>query len=130
VSKDKAVMLLSLRHKSDDHFWFTFFHEAGHLLLHGKKDVFIDEKGLEEDVKEREANEFATHSLVPRAAWRRFTAARDFSERAIRVFADEVGISPGIVLGQLQFNKLLPHATVLNRLKVSYTWAEPDDRAA
>lgn len=37
----KAVIQLSLRHKTDDHLWFSFFHEAGHVLLHSKKETFI-----------------------------------------------------------------------------------------
>jgi Zn-dependent peptidase ImmA (M78 family) len=28
-----------VQHKSDDHFWFTFFHEAAHVLLHSKKNI-------------------------------------------------------------------------------------------
>ena len=46
-SSRKAVIQLSARHKSDDHLWFSFFHEAAHILLHSKKSVFVDEaKGM------------------------------------------------------------------------------------
>ena len=38
--------MLSLRHKSNDHLWFTFFHEAGHLLLQSKKAAFLEELNL------------------------------------------------------------------------------------
>jgi addiction module HigA family antidote len=45
----------------NDRFWFTFFHEAGHILLHGKKEVFL--KNLDyanKDLqKEQEADAFA-----------------------------------------------------------------------
>ncbi|MFC7334812.1 ImmA/IrrE family metallo-endopeptidase [Rhodocista pekingensis] len=129
VGKEKAVILLSLRHKSDDHLWFTFFHEAAHILLHGKKDVFIDENGLEADAKEQEANQFATSTLVPRSAWTRFVGGGHFSERAIRAFADEIGIAPGIVVGQLQFNGLIPYSSRLNHLKVRFAWAESEGQA-
>ncbi len=40
LNKDKAIIQLSDRYKKDDHFWFTLFHEAGHVILHGKKEVF------------------------------------------------------------------------------------------
>lgn len=40
----KALLLLSLCHTTDDQFWFSFFHAAGHILLHGKRDVFIEDK--------------------------------------------------------------------------------------
>src|SRR5690606_27160363 len=58
LTSDKALIQLSLRYKSDDHLWFTFFHEAGHILLHGKRDMFIEAEDQEHNQsdKEREAN--------------------------------------------------------------------------
>ena len=41
LSQTKALLQLSLRHLTDDHFWFTFFHEAGHLMLHGERSLFL-----------------------------------------------------------------------------------------
>ena len=43
LSPRKAVIQLTARHKTDDHLWFSFFHEAAHILLHNKKGVFVDE---------------------------------------------------------------------------------------
>ena len=42
LSPRKAVIQLTARHKTDDHLWFSFFHEAAHILLHNKKGVFVD----------------------------------------------------------------------------------------
>ncbi len=42
LSPRKALIQLSLRHMSDDHLWFSFFHEAAHLLLHSKKNIFVE----------------------------------------------------------------------------------------
>ncbi|RVB36746.1 hypothetical protein EN918_15575, partial [Mesorhizobium sp. M7A.F.Ca.CA.004.05.1.1] len=33
------VILLSFRHMAEDHFWFTFFHEAAHIVLHGQDHI-------------------------------------------------------------------------------------------
>src|SRR5699024_6913838 len=63
---DKAIIQLSLRYKTNDHLWFTFFHEAGHILKHGKKAVFLEGNGLC-DEKEEEANAFAANLLIPQA---------------------------------------------------------------
>ncbi len=41
LSPGRALIQLSLRYKTDDHLWFTFFHEAAHILLHNKRDVFV-----------------------------------------------------------------------------------------
>ena len=65
LSPAKAVIQLSVRHKSDDHLWFSFFHEAGHLLLHSKKQTYITNE-TERDVAENEADEFSSSYLIPR----------------------------------------------------------------
>ena len=64
ASPARAVIQLSDRYKSDDHFWFAFFHEAAHLLLHSKKQTFIDD-GSENDELEQEAHRFAANLLIP-----------------------------------------------------------------
>jgi len=48
LSSEKALLLLSFRYLSDDHFWFTFFHEAAHLLLHDRAAVFLEGKTCRE----------------------------------------------------------------------------------
>ncbi len=121
-SPDKALLLLSFRYLSDDHFWFTFFHEAGHLLLHGEKGFFLEGVDTLSTDKEEEANDFAVHTLVPPAFQKALLNLRNNARTVIR-FAMQVGISPGIVVGQLQH---LGHIRrdQLNRLKRRYIWEE------
>jgi len=97
------LIQLSGRYKSNDHFWFTFFHEAGHILKHGKKDFFIEGvDGISMDAaKEREANEFAANYLIPAAEYKNFTARNDFSGSAILHFAATVETHPAIVAGRI-----------------------------
>lgn len=102
LNPNKALIMLSLRHKTDDHFWFTFFHQAGHLLLHGKRDVFIDEPDMQQNAKEREADRFASNVLIPSEDYELFAQRSGFSRRDILSFACEQGIAPGIVVGRLQ----------------------------
>ena len=59
------MMILSFRYLSDDHFWFTFFHEAAHLLLHGEKSTFVEDEATDQTEKEKQANAFAAGMLVP-----------------------------------------------------------------
>lgn len=129
LTKDKALVQLSLRHKTDDHLWFTFFHEAGHVLLHGKRDVFIDEISSDDgDVKEREANRFASDLLIPPEEWQRFIARGVFSLASVRAFAQSVDIAPGIVVGRLQHEKHVPFSH-LNGLKERYEWTIDADHS-
>jgi HTH-type transcriptional regulator/antitoxin HigA len=122
---DRPVILLSLRYKTDDHFWFTFFHESKHVLQCVRKRLFVDVPGEEQnDPKEKEANNFARSTLIPQARWSEFIQQRDFSGPAIQSFAKQVGITPGIVVGQLQFLKKLRWETTLNSLKCRFAWAD------
>lgn len=118
----KAIIQLSLRYKSDDHLWFSFFHEAAHILVHSKKSVFVDGTGKGDGELEAEANGWAAHMLVPRSRWQRFVSETPKSEPEIRAFADRVGIAPGIVVGMLQHDGQLPWNTRLNRLKRRFKW--------
>jgi HTH-type transcriptional regulator / antitoxin HigA len=104
------VIQLTDRYKSNDHFWFTFFHEVGHILLHGKKDVFIENLNeYEVDTqKEIEANDFANKALLPED----ITAELPFkiTEEDIRRIARKYNTHPAIVLGSLQHRGLLSHS--------------------
>jgi len=113
----RPVIQLSLRHRSDDDVWFTFFHEAGHILMHGEGAQFLDEdRGAPTNSKDLEADRFAADHLVSSQAWSSFVNAGPFSEAAVVRFAGHVGIAPAIVVGRLQHEKRLRH-TQLNHLK-------------
>lgn len=120
----RPVIQLSLRHKTNDLLWFTFFHECGHITLHGKKEVFLEEKGMK-DGKEEEANRYARNILIPEKAWQEFRDGLNWSKDAIARFSNEQGIAPGIVLGRLQFEDILPYNRFVD-LKVHYQWVEED----
>ena len=121
LNKDKAIIQLSLRYKSDDHLWFTFFHEAGHILLHGKKELFLEGSNGRDQEKEHEANSFAESVLIPQKSFSLFIADRNFSKAVIGKFAKEVGIAPGIVVGQLQHRGVLD-VRFCNDLKQRFKW--------
>jgi HTH-type transcriptional regulator / antitoxin HigA len=122
----KALVQLSLRGKTDDHLWFTFFHEAAHVLKHGKRAVFVedgDEKAAARDPREAEANAVACDLLIPPAEYERFYANGDFSVAAIRRFAVRIGIAPGIVAGRLQHERKVPFSRG-NQLKRRFDFAD------
>lgn len=123
LSPSKGLIALSLRGKSDDKLWFTFFHEAAHLLKHGKSLTFLDilgEDGLNA-AEEAEADAFARDFLLPRPSFDAFVNKAHFSEAAVRTFARQQQVAPGIVVGRLQFDGHLPW-THLNSAKVKYLW--------
>jgi addiction module HigA family antidote len=105
------LIQLSGRYKSNDHFWFTFFHEAGHVLKHGKKDFFIE--GIPDIslniTKEHEANEFASNFLIPARDLKNFIEQQNFTEPAIKAFAASIQMHPAVVAGRLAHERLLHH---------------------
>jgi Zn-dependent peptidase ImmA (M78 family) len=117
-----------LRGKSDDHLWFTFFHEAGHILLHGKKEVYIEaqEGGYQETKgisKEKEADLFAQEILIPKEAYKNFINGNDFSPDRILRFGELIGIAPGIIVGRLQHENIISFSQG-NKLKKRFRFSE------
>jgi HTH-type transcriptional regulator/antitoxin HigA len=126
IKPDKAVLLMSLRGRWADIFWFSFFHEIGHILLHGKR-MFIDERKASPELarQEKEADDFAADSLVGAGRFEELVRKADFSAAAIKAFASEIGVSGGIVVGRLQHEGLLRQDSKLNRLRDRLTLFSP-----
>ena len=132
INPTKAVLQLSFRYLTDDHFWFTFFHEAGHLLLHGAStvDQSISESQLEwiiEDIngpeseREDEANRFAVDTLIP-IEFQQELMQIPMRKRDLVKFARRVGVSPGIIVGQWQHKQRIGYDR-LNGFKRRYKWS-------
>lgn len=123
LSPHQALIMLSFRYRSDDQFWFTFFHEAGHLILHDDKSLFLESPDRTViDQQEEEANVFAGETLIP------FQFQKDLSKlkktkRDIIDFAMKLGISPGIVIGQMQHHDMVDKK-YLNSYKRTYEWED------
>ena len=131
VSKDRALIILSFRHLSDDHFWFTFFHEAGHLLLHGKGGMHLDDgKAASKDTnrEEEEANDFSAKVLIPDEFQSELLSLKTNIETLPR-FAKKVGVSSGIIVGQLQHMGILERKDK-NWFKKKFNWNELDEAIA
>ena len=94
------MVLLSLRGKGEDKFWFSFFHEAGHVLHDNKKEVLIAD-GSKKDPREVRADKFAAEFLIPAEHNDWIRSAR--SAMALRRIASELGVAAGIVAGRYQF---------------------------
>jgi HTH-type transcriptional regulator / antitoxin HigA len=122
LTSTKALVQLSLGYETDDQLWFTFFHEAGHILLHGKRQIFLEIDHKDREKEECEADVFASNMLINRTQWQRFTAQKSYcTQTAIEEFAHKVGIASGIVVGRLQHEQLLP-SDHYNGLKRRLEW--------
>ncbi|MEK6235072.1 MAG: helix-turn-helix domain-containing protein [Planctomycetales bacterium] len=115
----RPIIQLSLKYKKNDQFWFSFFHEAGHVLLHGRRQLFV-ENGIRSDTEEeREANRFAADLLIPPDCAIQLSSLTN--KARIRAFAEKIGVHPGIVVGRLQRHDVL-RPSQFNDLKKTYKW--------
>lgn len=118
VRSDKYVVEMSFRGKYADIFWFSLFHEIGHILHKHVKDNWsidfdIQTKCLNLDqAQEDEANAFARQVLIDDERYREFTKSNDFSEQNVRRFAEAIEIHPGVVVGRLCSDKFIPYSAL------------------
>ncbi|MEO5777694.1 MAG: ImmA/IrrE family metallo-endopeptidase [Flavobacterium sp.] len=107
---NKPIIQLSGRFRTNDHFWFTFFHEAAHIILHGKKDIFLENvEGTQiDEEKEEEANTFAAKILLTDNELLQIIEAVPLTEDMIHEFAKQFRTPTGIIIGRLQHLKLIP----------------------
>lgn len=112
LNADTALVQLNLRGGRADGFWFTFFHELGHILLHGKKDEFIDYESSVSNVvaddelvkaKEQQADKFAQSILIPETDFQNLMLQKPLNEEKVRIFAGKIGVHPGIVAGRVAY---------------------------
>ena len=119
LDRERPIIQLSLRNKRADIFWFTFFHEAAHVLDGYRSEAIIDLDDMpRKSEAERAADQFAADILIPPEHWREFTENSPITPTTITSFAGRIGIHPGIVVGRLQFEKLIPYNRH-NHLRIS-----------
>ena len=120
LSADKVVIQLSLYKKNDDHFWFSFFHEAAHVILHGKRDFVYEEISKSWDDA---ADDFAQNTLLSQSAYDYFVQHNSgrFTSSLVKEFADSQNIASGIVVGRLQHDGFINY-NQLNTLKRKFVW--------
>ncbi len=121
ASRTRAVIQLGLRYKTDDQLWFSFFHEAGHLLLDDRQRATISDLDGDTEAEER-ANRFAADILIPPTQYDAFVQAGKPTKASVCTFAEQTGIAPSIVVGRLQREGIVPYNR-MNDLKTKLEWA-------
>jgi len=122
TSSDKIIIQMSCRYLSDDHFWFTLFHEIGHLLFHKSYLPIFEMSRNETDALEAEANLFAAQTIIPFENVEELQTLQKSKTEIIR-FARKIGVAPGLVVGQMQHNCLIGF-NQMNHLKRRFKWTD------
>ena len=103
-----ALVQVSFRHGSDDQFWYTVFHELGHVLYGPRRGLVVDQLAgdtapdLEAADEELAADTFARETLLPEEPYAAFVGSGVFTRQSISAFAASQGVSAGIVVGRLE----------------------------
>lgn len=109
---ENPVIQLTGRYKQNDRFWFTFFHEAGHIILHGKKEIFLEDiEYSDTDLqKEQEANDFAIEWTFSVQQEKEVLSTPSLTIRHIQEFAKKFNTHPAMIIGRFHKKQLLPYS--------------------
>lgn len=117
---NKIILCMTIRKSYADIFWFTLFHEIGHILNgdieYNKIDYYIDN-----EEKENEADIFAKNYLINCEEYKEFLDKGDFTETSVKKFAKLQRVEPFIIIGRLQKDNILKY-NMFNNLKTRYKW--------
>ena len=110
LNDNTPLIQLSARYKQNDRFWFTFFHEAGHILLHGRKYISLEDDYFEAEdkVKEQEADAFAVRWTFSEDEELEVMQSGSLHVHDIIDFAHKFGTHPAMIIGRLHHKKILP----------------------
>ena len=127
ISPDKAIIQMSLRWAWTDIFWFSLFHEIGHILLDNKKDFNVDLLNEKIDSeREKQIDTFVANMLIPPQRYKELIAEIDAVGSfdgiydLVKSFAKRIGIHPGIIVGRLQHDKKIRQD--MNITRVRFMW--------
>jgi len=125
IRKNKNPLIqLNTKGASSDIFWFTFFHELGHVLLHGKTERFLESANIVniDSTKEKEADNFAEETLISRKEFEEFSERFTITSENIRINSKKWNIHPSIVRGRLAKKGIIKYSQFQEhciRLKMS-----------
>lgn len=99
----KPLIQITDRQKDYNAFWFSFYHELAHILLHGKKDVYISLDDIKLDnEKEKQADDFAARMLLSEREKNELFQYSIYTPQLIKDFSVKYGRNPSIIVSQLQ----------------------------
>ena len=117
----QIILCLTIRGKLADRFWFSLFHEIGHLIDGDYNSRFVDFDSVKSEAEER-ADRYARDILINASAYNRWRSSQtEFTLSAIREFAEKVGVPDWIVIGRLHSDEWLDWSVYANQIP-SYSW--------
>lgn len=112
--KNKIVIGMTVRGKDVDKFWFSLFHELGHIIL-----GHINQYEGTSSQDENDADLFAQNTLISNEDFLQFVKNNEITNKSIISFSNAIDIDAGILVGRLQKENYIPFNR-FNNLKKQY----------
>jgi len=119
---NQVVLAMNNRRCYADTFWFSLFHEIKHVLQQKVKTVFISGDLSVSNIDsslEKEADNFSKNFIIPLREFQKWAPNMYVTDSQIVEFANKIGIHPGVVVGRLQHDGIIPQNRC-SQLKVKY----------
>ena len=121
--QDKIILCMTIRQSFSDIFWFTLFHEIGHLLNEDFSNQFIDYTFVDSEI-EKNADRFAKNILINESDYQKFMLKEKINYEDIKKFAASQNVIPGIVIGRIQND--IKDFSFMTKYKERYKWVEQE----
>lgn len=117
----KVMLCLTIRGKKADRFWFSLFHEIGHLLNGDLSQRFVDFDSLKTE-SEAKADSYAREILINSEKYKNFISSENYNNlSAIKAFAKTINVPYWIVIGRLHNDEWLDWRYFANHIP-SFEW--------
>ncbi len=117
---EKVILCMTIRQSFSDIFWFTLFHEIGHLTNNDFSNQYIDYQFIESE-EERASDKFARNILINQEDYEKFIKNSNLTLSEIIEFANTQNVKPGIVIGRIQNAK--NDYSFLAKHREKYKWS-------
>lgn len=116
----KVILCMTIRQSFSDIFWFTLFHEIGHLINDDFTNQYIDYQFIESE-DEKKADLFARNMLINQNDYDDFVTNSNMTITEIKKFADTQNVKPGIVIGRIQND--INDYSFMAKYREKYKWS-------
>lgn len=121
----KVILCVTIRGKKADKFWFSIFHEIGHLMGGDLNARFVDFDSVKSEM-ENKADQFARDVLIAPELYKALIASGKYHNlKDIKAFSDFVGVPYWITIGRLHNDEWLDWSYFAKEAP-SFEWGEDE----
>lgn len=116
--ENKVILCMTIRQSFADIFWFTLFHEIGHLINGEITNQYLDYT-FSDSEEEKKADDFASNILINENQYKEFIKG-NINEKTIKEFAKSQNVKEFIIVGRLQ--RYMNNYKLFSSKRIRYKW--------